>query len=209
MSITTYDELKTAVARWMKRDDLTAYIPDYIALAETRFWYGNKGPFPTVPLRFMYMQAEASGTVGVGGIIQPSANLLELISISVTSGGVTIPLRYLSPAQLAEKSTDSNTPQFYTFRNQAIYVAGSGAATYSYDGYSKFESLSSSVTSNPLLAYHPDIYLMGACLEGCIDTQNDQAAARFASNLAGRINALTANDAARHAGGSLAVTVAR
>ncbi len=34
MSITTYSELKTAVANWLNRDDLTAVIPDFISLAE-------------------------------------------------------------------------------------------------------------------------------------------------------------------------------
>ena len=34
MSITTYSELKTAVANWLNRDDLTSVIPDFIALTE-------------------------------------------------------------------------------------------------------------------------------------------------------------------------------
>ena len=36
MSITTYSELQTAVANWLKRSDLTANIPDFIRLAEVR-----------------------------------------------------------------------------------------------------------------------------------------------------------------------------
>ena len=34
MSITTYAELKTAIASWLNRDDLTSVIPDFIALTE-------------------------------------------------------------------------------------------------------------------------------------------------------------------------------
>ena len=34
MSITTYAELKSAIANWLLRDDLTSVIPDFIALAE-------------------------------------------------------------------------------------------------------------------------------------------------------------------------------
>ena len=34
MAITTYDELQTAVANWLDRGDLTARIPEFIALAE-------------------------------------------------------------------------------------------------------------------------------------------------------------------------------
>jgi len=36
MSIATYSELQTAVADWMHRTDLTAKIPDFITLAESR-----------------------------------------------------------------------------------------------------------------------------------------------------------------------------
>ena len=32
MSLTTYTELKASIADWLLRDDLTAVIPDFIAL---------------------------------------------------------------------------------------------------------------------------------------------------------------------------------
>ena len=34
MAITTYDELKTSVADFLNRDDLTSVIPDFITMAE-------------------------------------------------------------------------------------------------------------------------------------------------------------------------------
>ena len=34
MSINTYDDLKTALASWLARDDLTEFIPDFITLFE-------------------------------------------------------------------------------------------------------------------------------------------------------------------------------
>ena len=36
MAISNYSELKTAIASWLDRTDLTDIIPDFIALAETR-----------------------------------------------------------------------------------------------------------------------------------------------------------------------------
>ena len=36
MAISTYAELKTAIASWLDRSDLTDVIPDFIVLAETR-----------------------------------------------------------------------------------------------------------------------------------------------------------------------------
>jgi hypothetical protein len=37
VSITTYAELQTAAASWLNRSDLTAQVPDFIALAEAKF----------------------------------------------------------------------------------------------------------------------------------------------------------------------------
>ena len=34
MAITNYTQLKTAIANWLDRDDLTSKIPDFIFLAE-------------------------------------------------------------------------------------------------------------------------------------------------------------------------------
>ena len=34
MAITTYSELKTSIANFLDRDDLTSVIPDFISLAE-------------------------------------------------------------------------------------------------------------------------------------------------------------------------------
>ena len=36
MAITTYSELKTAVADWLNRSDLTTAIPNFISLAEAQ-----------------------------------------------------------------------------------------------------------------------------------------------------------------------------
>ncbi len=36
MSVDNYGELKTAIANWAERDDLTSRIPEFIALAEDR-----------------------------------------------------------------------------------------------------------------------------------------------------------------------------
>ena len=37
MAITTYSELKSSVADWLNRDDLTSVIPDFIALSEAQY----------------------------------------------------------------------------------------------------------------------------------------------------------------------------
>jgi hypothetical protein len=42
MAISTYTDLKTSIASWLNRDDLTSVIPDFISLAEAginRGWH--------------------------------------------------------------------------------------------------------------------------------------------------------------------------
>ena len=44
MSISNYTELKTSVANWLNRTDLTAEIPDFIELAENRIFHELRVP---------------------------------------------------------------------------------------------------------------------------------------------------------------------
>lgn len=46
MAISNYGELKSAIAGWTERSDLTARIPDFIALAERRIFRGSDGSHP-------------------------------------------------------------------------------------------------------------------------------------------------------------------
>lgn len=218
MSITNYSELQTAVARWLKRDDLTAYIPDYISFGENRLWYGDKGQFPTSPLRLKIMQSTETGTISSQRIVLPTTvngdgvtvySYLETQRLSVSSGGDTWPLRYLPPQQYAEKEAGTSDPSFYTFRNGAIYTAQSTALSYTHDYYVKRGHLATNLTTSPIMTAYPELYLFAACIEGALDIMSDSMAARFAARLQARIAALNSVETASYAGGSLGITIGR
>lgn len=217
MAITNYTTLQTAVARWLKRDDLTAYIPDYIAFGENRLWYGDKGQFQTLPLRLRIMQATDTGTIASQRIVLPSvttsgvvvSSYIETQRISVSNNGTTLPLRYLPPQQFAEQEAKTGGPSYYTFKNGAIYTAASDGSAYTHDYYGKKSPLTTTLTTNAILTAYPELYLWAACVEGALDIMSDSMAQRFAAKLQGRINALNGVDANSYAGGSLAVTVGR
>ena len=63
MSITSYSTLKTTVADWLKRTDLTASIPDFIRFAELRIYR---------EMRVRQMEAALSGTIASGVLAVPS-----------------------------------------------------------------------------------------------------------------------------------------
>jgi hypothetical protein len=181
-------------------------------------WYGDKGQFPTSPLRLKIMQATETGTISNQRIVLPSTvngdgvtvySYLETQRLSVSSGGDTWALRYLPPQQYAEKEAGSSDPNFYTFRNGAIYTAQSNALAYTHDYYQKRGHLSDTLTTSPIMTAYPELYLFAACIEGALDIMSDSMAARFAARLQARIGAINSIETASFAGGSLAVTIGR
>ena len=75
MAITTYDELKASIASWLNRDDLTAVIPDFIALAESSI---NRD------LRHYKMVQRADATLD-SRYVQVPEDWLETMRFSITS----------------------------------------------------------------------------------------------------------------------------
>jgi len=45
MALTTYTELKSSLADWLNRSDLTSVIPDFISLAEAQMEYVKNLPY--------------------------------------------------------------------------------------------------------------------------------------------------------------------
>jgi len=71
MSIATYADLKAAVANWLNRSNLTARIPDFIALTETRMMYGAQGAgIACEALRIRAM--ETSADIAISGQSAPA-----------------------------------------------------------------------------------------------------------------------------------------
>ena len=122
MAISTYGDLKSSVALWLNRADLTAYIPDFIALAEQRMNYGGDGQFPSKPLRIPAMQTQATGTITSSAISFPT-RFLEPIRIAGQSGSVTWTLEYCPPDRFSEKSAGGGLPTVYTILNNQIQTA--------------------------------------------------------------------------------------
>jgi hypothetical protein len=164
MALDTYAGLKSSVATWLNRADLTSFIPDFIKLAEQRLNYGSDGAYPSTPLRIPAMQTQATGTITGSSIAFPT-RFLEPIRIAVSSGGSSWSLLYSSPERFTEISASSSAPSVYTYLNNTIQTAGTGAATYTIDYYQAFASLSADADTNWVLANAPSLYLYGALLE--------------------------------------------
>ena len=165
MSIANFGDLKTAIGtNYLNRSDLSSYIPDFVTLAESRIFYGSGDPYASAPLRVPAMQTNATGTIASNAIAFPT-RFLEIIRLAAYTGSNGWTLDYLAPSKLAEAQNSAMLPTKYTYLNNQIQTAGTGAATYSLDYYQAFASLSADADTNWLLTTAPQVYLFAALME--------------------------------------------
>lgn len=210
MAITTYAELKTAIANWLHRSDLTSYLDDFVTLAEARMNYGsgvNVGdPLYTPPLRLRQMEAKTTVTISAQyNQVLPSGFLEPRSLVLTTSAGRKAPLSFLSPVQMDTEYSGAETgqPKAYAIVGNYIRVGKTPDASYSAEliYYAKLGPLSSSL--NDTFTAAPNLYLFSSLIEAGIflshgKTQDWAAAFRSAA-----ISMQNQDRAARWAGGPL------
>ena len=159
MSITTYAELKSAIADFLNRDDLTSVIPTFISLAEA----GMKRS-----MRNWRMENRATATLDSQYEALP-ARFIAPIRLSITSG-TTYELSAISQADIADMREKSNNvtgrPRYYALTQGELefYPTPDGQYTLEMVYYEAPEALSDTVSSNWVLANFPDLYLYGSLL---------------------------------------------
>lgn len=168
MAITTYAELKSAVANWLNRDDLTSVIPDFIAMAEAQF---NRN------VRHRKMVTRLQSTLS-GAYTSFPADWLQTIRFQLNTNPVT-PLLYVTPEQALEESmvySAGQQPLFYTVIGQQFQVVPNPDTTYDTEllYYTKIPALSDSNTTNWLLTESPDLYLYGALIQSAPYLKEDE-----------------------------------
>ena len=156
MPLATYADLKSEVAAWLRRVDLTAEIPTFIALAEAQI---NRR------LRVRPMAARVALTWLDEYADLPDDFLAER-EATVTAGGVTHRLAYLTPEQMdaGARTASSGRPRFYGLYGGQMRLHPAPDQAYAGDlvYLQTIPALSDSQPTNWLLAAHPDAYLYGA-----------------------------------------------
>ena len=201
MAISNYTELKTAVANWLDRDDLTARIPEFIALAEARF---NR----VLRLRSMEAKYTANTVAGQRNLALPTS-YIQMRNFQVNTSPLTT-LSYVTPEiydRLWGGSTQG-TPKFYTILADEVSLGPIPASVQEVEMlfYKKFENLSGSVATNWLIINAPDIYLYGSMLEAEPFIMNDERVQLWATALERGVSDLQEQDNKdRHSGSALRV----
>jgi len=157
MALTSYSTLKTAIANWLNRTDLTSEIADdFITLTEADF---------NSKLRIRKMVTQTTITIDSETESLPTG-FLQVRNFYILSGATKYALRYTSPShmdQLRGTST-SGTPELFTILGDTFRFSPKPDTSYTgyLNYYKKFDALSDSNTSNWILTDHPSIYLYGS-----------------------------------------------
>tara|TARA_R100001480_G_scaffold126364_1_gene124331 strand:- start:170 stop:793 length:624 start_codon:yes stop_codon:yes gene_type:complete len=157
MALSTYSDLKTSIANFLARDDLTSQIPDFIELAEARM--GRE-----LDSRSQERRATASTVVGDGFISLPT-DLREIRSVKLNTAQVKI-LDYYTPKELYTDYPSEGTgqPRAYTVIGTELQLrpVPDSVETIEIIYGEGLSALSDTNTSNTVLSRHPDAYLYGS-----------------------------------------------
>lgn len=148
----TYAELKTNIADYLHRTDLTDKIPLFVTLAESSLFRS----LDVKELETVYEDATDEDYAS----LPPDFGALSKITIS--TGGRETTLDYLAGAD--QSSTPH--PTHYAYENGQIRIYGAGSGVdYKLYYKAKLTPLSNTVQSNWLLQNAADLYLYAGALE--------------------------------------------
>jgi len=153
MAITTYAELQSAIASWLARDDLTAYIPDFITLFESAAARRLK----------VRLQETITTLTPSSGVATIPSDYLGHRRVTWT-GSPIHELAYVAPPIYAGYlESGSGVPSVYTIEGSNLRLAPSDDNDLTFEYYARTAAVSGSL--NWLFTNHPDAYLFGSLCE--------------------------------------------
>ena len=187
-AFTSYDNLKTNIADYLARSDLTEKIPMFVSLAEKRL---NRD----LRLRQMLQQSTYSLT---GGFKVPTpADFLEMKDIHIDANPV-INLNFKTVSQFYRLGTSSSTgqPINYTLVSDNFVLAPRpiGSSTINMTYYKIPKVLSDTNPSNEYLEVCPDLLLYSSLVESAPFLMNDERLATWEALYTRGLTSITKSD---------------
>lgn len=167
MSIASYAEVKTAVANWLNRSDLTTYIPDLVRFGEIRIYRD---------LRLRTMETVLNSTISSGVLALP-ADYVDLRYAYVNGATVQF-LERKSPEFIYTKypirSVDG-LPKYIAREGDNFIFGPYPDSNYTIKGiyYKRLTALSDSNTTNWFTTNAPDLLVFAALIESEVFVKND------------------------------------
>lgn len=197
MTIATYDELKSSVADFLNREDLTSAIPSFIRLAESRI---------DRDLRHWRMEKRSTAELDTQYSAIP-ADFLQPIRLQITDAP-TSEVAPISTAQMLQLRGDRNDrvgrPTNYALTAGGLELYPTPDITYnaSLVYYGRVPALSGTNATNWLLTEAPDAYLYGALIHSAPYLKDDARIQVWEALFALSLNALNTSSSDAKYGGS-------
>lgn len=193
MSLSTYSDLKSAIALWLNRDDLTSVIPDFITLAEADMCQR---------LRLRSMLTRATASLDEGYETLPT-DFLQMWRVVVNDERI----RFAPTDLLAQYALDwqGEAPMYFSIVGDQLQLVPaptvSAPATIEMTYYARPTALSDSNTTNLFLQKSPALYLYGSLVQASPFLQDDQRVQTWGQLYQEAANVLqSADDAAEFPG---------
>lgn len=202
MAISNYSELKTSIANFLARTDLTDQIPNFILLAEARL-------SRDLETRGQEKRAQSALTTGDEFLTLPT-DMREVRFIKLLTSPSTV-LEYKSPHVLdSEFSGNTNgKPQAYSIVGSELKLRPIPDESYNVEiiYIGSLQALSDSNTTNDMLTRHPDAYLMGSLVEAYLYLMDQNSATIYDQKFSRIIEEIRTDEQRSHYGtGSLSMS---
>jgi hypothetical protein len=153
MALDSYANLKTAIADFLDRDDLTSQVDDFIDLTEAR----HKRE---ILVREMLARSQAPIT---GRFLALPTRFVKMRTLRLLTTPVTVMTELNLHEMNIEREERSGKPTFFTTHEEIEFdITPDDAYTAEIIYYASFLPLDDTNTSNGLLVRAPDAYLYGA-----------------------------------------------
>ena len=157
MAIGTYAELKTSVANWLDRTDLTSRIPEFIAVAESEI---------ARKVRSRWNEKRITASISTEYFDLPTT-FIRMRNFQLNTDPIQH-LNYESPEQidLLYPNSTVGQPKAYSIHGKEFQVKPVPDTTYTAEMtyWYRLTAFSADADTNDLLTNFPDVYLWGSLL---------------------------------------------
>jgi hypothetical protein len=192
---TTYAELKTEVADFYERNDLTSVLDIFIDLCEAEMQRTMK-----------VLSFETTGNVTITngtGTLPTGFNHARSV---VWSGTPNRTLQYVPPNELTRINAGSpSIVSWYTISGGSLLIADDQSGTVSMTYMANFTPLSGSNTTNALLTNHPSMYLYGTLTHAAVYCKDFDNASKYRTIFETEMRSVNADNAEKKWAGQLVV----
>lgn len=170
-----YTWLKSALANWLHREDLTARIPEFIALAESEINADMR-------LRLMEVDSELTLLSGTRTVELP-ARYSEPIRLDIVfTGRDNKELTYVPRAQMPIETASGSSyePEYWTINGADIEFPALADRDYALSFRNLQDFDIQTTENNALLTKYPGVYLYGALVQASPFVVKDERVATWA-----------------------------